>query len=69
MTDRTIDLHNSGCIYKSGFKKINEKREKQIKDEKLLSQTRRMTDFISSNKLVTKIETLTNSLESIDVPN
>ena len=58
MTDRTIDRHKSGRIYKSGFEKIKEKREKQIKDEKLLSQTRRMTDFISSNKLETKTETL-----------
>lgn len=49
MSDRSIDRHKSKRVYKSGYNKIIEKKEKETKTEKLLSQTHRMTDFFRSD--------------------
>ena len=40
MSNRSIDRHKSQRKYKSGYEKIKEKKEKQRKDEEVLSQMR-----------------------------
>lgn len=59
MSDRSIDGHKTPRVYKSGFDKLQEKKEKEKKFEKLKAQTRRMTDFLS-----TKLTNVRVTLES-----
>ena len=44
MSDRLTDRHKTPRVYKSGFDKRKEKQQK--KDQELLFETRRMTDFL-----------------------
>lgn len=57
MNDRSADRHKSQRVYKSGFNKVKEKKEKQKKVEELLFQTRRMTDFLCTDQASTGIST------------
>ena len=55
MSDRSIDRHKTPRSYKSGFDKAKEKKDKQKKDEELLSQTHKITNFFVQIKRLTRI--------------
>lgn len=46
LQNKTMDSHRGTRIYKCGGDKRKEKKEKKIRNEQLLSQTRRITDFV-----------------------
>lgn len=57
MSSRETDRHKTPRVYKSGYEKSKERKEKKQKDDKLLAQTRRVTDFFSTNQ---------NNVESVE---